>query len=183
MKIFPRHLLGHDTEQIHHIAEAQLELIGRLPLRLRENAAHGIIRDLGIQPVQRHDRRLGRDIKLLELHIGVRHEVDICAAVHAALGDLKRLPLVRLIAVAVKRPEVDEGVRLEAVIQTVDRECTVAAAHEQERLVVIIDIERRRLDLAHARLDIAGQDIVDKIVMRAGQNGLLVLGAEKCRAG
>lgn len=29
-----------------------------------------------------------------------------------------------------------------------------------------------------AGFDIAGQDIVDKIVMRAGQNGLLVLGAE-----
>ena len=133
--------------------------------------------------MQRHDRRLGRDIKLLEFHIGIRHEIDIRAAVHAALGDLERLPLVRLIAIAVKRSEVDERVRLERIIQPVDRERAVAAAHEQERLVVVVDIERRRLDLAHARLDIARQDIVDEIVMRTGQNGLLVLGAEKRRSG
>ena len=62
-------------------------------------------------------------------------------------------------------------------------EDAAAAAAEQERLVVIIDIKRRRFDMPDAGFDIAGQDIVDKIVMRAGQNGLLVLGAEKCRAG
>ena len=82
-----------------------------------------------------------------------------------------------------ERAEVDERVRLQAVIQTIDRQRTAAAADEQERLVVIIDIKRRRFDMPDAGFDIAGQDIVDKIVMRAGQNGLLVLGAEKCRAG
>ena len=128
-------------------------------------------------------RRLRRDVKPFELHIRIRHQIDIGAAVHATLGNLEHFAVIRQIAVAVERAEVDERVRLQAVVQTVDRQRAAAAADEQERLVVIIDIKRRRFDIPDAGFDIAGQDIVDKIVMRAGQNGLLVLGAEKCRAG
>ena len=178
MEIRARHFLGQNAQQVHHIAKAELQLIGRPLFCLGEDAVHGIVRDLGVQPAERQDRRLRRDVKPFELHIRIRHQIDIGAAVHAALGNLEHFAVIRQIAVAVERAEVDERVRLQAVVQTVDRQRAAAAADEQECLVVIIDIKRRRFDMPDAGFDIAGQDIVDKIVMRAGQNGLLVLGAE-----
>ena len=134
MEIRARHFLGQNAQQVHHIAKAELQLIGRLLFCLGEDAVHGIVRDLGIQPAERHDRRLRRDVKPFELHIRIRHQIDIGAAVHATLGNLEHFAVIRQIAVAVERAEVDERVRLQAVVQTVDRQRAAAAADEQERV-------------------------------------------------